>query len=59
LRVIRVVFLDDPVYDVAPQRLDRGLQLAMGVSAAWVVAFGLLIGPVLTAAGFGQQALSH
>jgi NADH-quinone oxidoreductase subunit N len=59
LRVIRVVFIDDPVYDVPPQRLDRGLQLAMGVSAAWVVAFGLLIGPVLTAAGFGQQALSH
>jgi NADH-quinone oxidoreductase subunit N len=59
LRVVRVAFLDDPVYDVPPQRLDRGLQLAMGVSAVWVVAFGLLIGPVLTAAGFGQQALSH
>jgi NADH-quinone oxidoreductase subunit N len=59
LRVIRVAFLDDPAYDVPPQRLDRPLQLAMGLSAAWVVAFGLLIGPVLTAAGFGQQALSH
>jgi len=59
LRVIRVAFLDDPVYDVPRGRPDRPLQLAMGVSAAAVVAFGLLLGPVLTAAGFGQQALSH
>ena len=59
LRVIRVAFLDEPVYDVPPRRLDRGLQLAMGVSVICVVGFGLLIGPVLTAADFGQRALSH
>lgn len=59
LRVIRIAFLDEPVYDVPPLRLDRPLQLAIGVSAALVVGFGLLIGPLLTAAGFGQLALSH
>ena len=59
LPVIRVAFLDDPVYDVPPLRLDWPVQLAIGVSAAAVVGFGLVLGPVLTAAGFGQQALSH
>jgi NADH-quinone oxidoreductase subunit N len=59
LRVIRVAFLEDPVYDVPPLGLDRPLQLAIGLSAATVVGFGLLMGPLLTAAGFGQQALSH
>jgi NADH-quinone oxidoreductase subunit N len=59
LRVIRVAFLEDPAYEVLPSRSDRPLQLAMVAGATGVVAFGLLLGPVLTAAGYGQQALSH
>ena len=57
--LINRAFLDDPIYDVPSEQLDRPLQLAMGLSAAGVVAFGLFLGPVLTAAAFGQHALSH
>lgn len=59
LRVIRVAFLDDPVYEVVPRGFDRSLQLAMGVSAAGVVFLGAFLGPLLSAAGYGQHGLSH
>ena len=59
LRVMRVAFLEPPVYDVTHRPLDRPLQLAIGVGSVGVVAFGFLMGPLLTAAGYGQQALSH
>ena len=59
LRVLRVIFLADPVYDVPARPVDRPLQLAIGISAIGLTTFGLLLGPILTAARYGQQALSH
>jgi NADH-quinone oxidoreductase subunit N len=59
LRVLRVAFLDPPVYEVVPPSPDATLRAAFGLTAAGVVFFGLFLGPILTAAGYGQQALSH
>ncbi|HEY8738784.1 MAG TPA: NADH-quinone oxidoreductase subunit N [Candidatus Dormibacteraeota bacterium] len=59
LRVLRVAFLDPPVYEVVPPPSDATLRAALGFAAAGVVFFGLFLGPILTAAGYGQQALPH
>ncbi|MDQ6711234.1 MAG: NADH-quinone oxidoreductase subunit N [Candidatus Dormibacteraeota bacterium] len=59
LRLVRVAFLDPPVYEVPPHRLDWPLRLAMGVSTAGVIFLGLGLGPLLTAASYGQHALVH
>lgn len=59
LRVIRVAFFDPPVYEVAPPRRDWSVRLAMGLTTAALVLFGLGLGPILTAASHGQHALSH
>jgi NADH:ubiquinone oxidoreductase subunit 2 (subunit N) len=59
LRVIRVAFLDDPVYEVVPRGFDRSLQLAMGLSATGVVFLGAFLGPLLNAANNGHTGLSH
>ncbi|MDQ6883089.1 MAG: NADH-quinone oxidoreductase subunit N [Candidatus Dormibacteraeota bacterium] len=59
LRLVRAAFLDPPVYEVPPHRFDWSLRLAMGLSAAGVIILGLGLGPLFTAARYGQHALLH
>jgi len=58
-RVIRTVFLDAPVFEVVPARLDAGIRTAIAVASAGMVFMGLLLGPLYTAASYGQAALLH
>jgi NADH-quinone oxidoreductase subunit N len=59
LRVLRIAFVDPPVFEVAPARLDRGIQAAVALAAAGVVFMGLLLGPLSAAASYGRAALLH
>jgi len=58
-RVLRIVFLDPPVFEVVPARLDRGIVAAVGLASLGVVFMGLLLGPLQAAAGYGRAALLH
>ena len=59
MRVLRTIFVDPPVFEVVPVRLDRGIVTAVGLAAAAVVFMGLLLGPLQTAAAYGRAALLH
>jgi NADH-quinone oxidoreductase subunit N len=59
LRVIRTAFLDSPVFEVAPVRLDGGILAAVGLASAGIVFMGLLMGPLYAAASYGRAALLH
>jgi NADH-quinone oxidoreductase subunit N len=59
LRVIRTMFIDPPVFEVTPARLDRGARAAVGLTAAGIVSMGLLLGPLYAAASYGRAALLH
>jgi len=59
VRVIRTIFIDSPVFEVSPARLDRGIQAAVGLASAGIVFMGLLLGPLSAAAAYGRNALLH
>jgi NADH-quinone oxidoreductase subunit N len=59
LRVLRIAFVDPPVFEVVPARLDRGIQAAVSLSSLGVVFMGLLLGPLYAAASYGAAALFH
>jgi NADH-quinone oxidoreductase subunit N len=59
LRVLRTAFVDPPVFEVVPVRLDRGIQAAVALAAAGLVFTGLLLGPLYAAASYGRAALLH
>lgn len=59
LRVLRIAFVDPPVFEVVPARLDRGIQTAVVLASAGVVFMGLLLGPLYAAASYGRAALLH
>ena len=59
LRVLRTAFVDPPVFEVVPARLDRGIQTAVVLAATGVVFMGLLLGPLYAAASYGKAALLH
>jgi NADH-quinone oxidoreductase subunit N len=59
LRVLRLAFLEGPVYEVASPALDGPIRAALGLSAGAVVFFGLLLGPLSAAASSGARALLH
>jgi NADH-quinone oxidoreductase subunit N len=59
LRVLRIAFLDPPVFEVAPARLDGGIRATVWLASAGVVFMGLLLGPLLAAAGYARAALFH
>ncbi|OLD61132.1 MAG: hypothetical protein AUI83_01255 [Armatimonadetes bacterium 13_1_40CM_3_65_7] len=59
LRVIRTAFLDSPVFEVAPVRLDGGIRAAVSLASAGIVFMGLLMGPLYAAASYGRAALLH
>ncbi|HET9848995.1 MAG TPA: proton-conducting transporter membrane subunit [Candidatus Dormibacteraeota bacterium] len=59
LRVIRTVFIDPPIFEVIPARLDRGIQAAIGLACAGLVFIGLFLEPLYRAASYGRNALLH
>jgi NADH-quinone oxidoreductase subunit N len=59
LRVLKVAFVDPPVFEVVPARLDRGIQVTVALACAGVVFMGLLLGPLDAAATYGRNALLH
>jgi NADH-quinone oxidoreductase subunit N len=58
-RVIKAIFIDPPVYEVVPVRLDAGIRTAMTLASIGVVFMGLLLGPLYSAATYGRNALLH
>ena len=59
VRVIRTIFIDPPIFEVTPARLDRGILAAVGLASSGVVFMGLLLGPLYAAASYGRNALLH
>jgi NADH-quinone oxidoreductase subunit N len=59
LRVLRIAFVDPPVFEVVPARLDRGIQVAVVLASVGLVFMGLLLGPLYAAASYGRAALLH
>jgi NADH-quinone oxidoreductase subunit N len=59
LRIIRIAFVDPPVFEVAPVRLGLGIRAAVALSAAGIVFMGLFLGPLYTAASYGKAAILH
>ena len=59
LRLLKIAFVDPPVFEVVPARLDRGIQAAVVLASAGVVFMGLLLGPLSAAASYARAALLH
>lgn len=59
LRVIRTLFIDPPVFEVIPARLDAGIRVAVTAASVGMVFMGLLLAPLYSAASYGQAALLH
>jgi len=59
VRVLRTIFIDPPVFEVRPARLDRGILVAVGLATAGVVLMGLLLGPLYAAASYARAAVLH
>lgn len=59
IRVIRIAFIDAPVFEVVPAKLDLGIRAAVGLACAGVVFMGLLMEPLYRAASFGKAAILH
>ena len=59
LRVLRIAFVDPPVFEVVPARLDRAIYAAVALASASVIFMGLLLGPLYAAASYGRAALLH
>jgi NADH-quinone oxidoreductase subunit N len=59
VRVIRIAFIEPPIFEVVPARLDRGIRAAVGLACAGVVFMGLLMEPLYRAASYGKSAILH
>jgi NADH-quinone oxidoreductase subunit N len=59
VRIIRIAFVDPPVFEVAPARLGLGIRAAVTLSCAGIVFMGLFLGPLYTAATYGKSAILH
>jgi NADH-quinone oxidoreductase subunit N len=59
VRVIRTLFIDPPVFEVIPARLDAGIRVAVTTASVGMVFMGLLLAPLYSAASYGQAALLH
>jgi NADH-quinone oxidoreductase subunit N len=59
LRVLRIVFVDPPVFEVVPARLDWTIYASVGLASAGVIFMGLLLGPLYAAASYARAALLH
>jgi NADH-quinone oxidoreductase subunit N len=59
LRILRIAFIDPPVFEVVPARLDRGIYAAVALSSVGVVFMAAFLGPLDAAATYGRAALLH
>jgi NADH-quinone oxidoreductase subunit N len=59
LRVLRTIFIDPPVFEAVPVRLDASIRAAVGLTSVGIVFMGLLLGPLYAAATNGRAALLH
>jgi NADH-quinone oxidoreductase subunit N len=59
LRIIRATWLDPPIFEVTPVRLDRGIRAAVVLASVGIVFMGLLLGPLSSAASYARAALLH
>ena len=59
VRIMRIAFVDPPVFEVAHVRLGLGIRAAVALSAAGIVFMGLFLGPLYTAASYGKSAILH
>jgi NADH-quinone oxidoreductase subunit N len=59
VRILRIAFVDPPVFEVSPVRLGLGIRAAVALSAAGIVFLGLFLGPLYTAASYGKAAILH
>jgi NADH-quinone oxidoreductase subunit N len=59
VRVIRTAFIDPPVFEVVPARLDRGIRAAVGLACAGLVFMGVFMDPLYRAATYGGAAIFH
>jgi NADH-quinone oxidoreductase subunit N len=58
-RILRIAFVDPPVFEVASVRLGLGIRAAVALSAAGIVFLGLFLGPLYSAASYGKSAILH
>jgi NADH-quinone oxidoreductase subunit N len=59
VRIIRIAFVDPPVFEVPPVRLSLGIRAAVALSSTGLVFMGLFLGPIYSAATYARAALSH
>src|SRR5579864_3404042 len=58
-RVLKLAFIDPPVYEVVPVRLDPGIRAAVLLASVGVVFMGVLLSPLYRAATYAGTALLH
>ena len=59
VRILKIAFVDPPVFEVAQVRLGSGIRAAVALSAAGIVFMGLFLGPLYAAASYGKSAILH
>jgi NADH-quinone oxidoreductase subunit N len=59
VRILRIAFIDPPVFEVAPVRLGLGIRAAVTLSCAGLVFMGLFLGPLSAAASYARSAILH
>jgi NADH-quinone oxidoreductase subunit N len=59
VRILKIAFVDPPVFEVAHVRLGSGIRAAVALSAAGIVFMGLFLGPLYAAASYGKSAILH
>jgi NADH-quinone oxidoreductase subunit N len=59
VRIIRIAFVDPPVFEVAPVRLGLGVRAAVTLSSAGLVFMGVFLGPLSAAASYARAAILH
>ena len=59
LRILRIAFVDPPVFEVAPVRLGLSVRAAVVLSGAGIVFMGLFLGPLYAAASYARSAILH
>ena len=59
VRILKIAFVDPPVFEVAQVRLGSGIRAAVALSAAGIVFMGLFLGPLYAPASYGKSAILH
>lgn len=59
LRVVKLAFVDPPVFEVERVPLDTGTRAALGAATVGIAFMGLLLGPLYSAATYGRNSLLH